>query len=127
MREMTLLPEKIKETDIDRTFIKEVKDIIDTNLSETEFNVEQLAKKLFMSSATLFRKLHALTGENPSQFIRSYRIQRAAQLLGTGKASITEIAFEVGFSSRAYFTKCFKETFHQSPSAFKNAALKGKS
>jgi DNA-binding response OmpR family regulator/signal transduction histidine kinase/ligand-binding sensor domain-containing protein len=124
MREMTLLPEKIEESEIDRTFIEEVKTIIEANLSEPELNVEQLAKKLYMSSATLFRKLQALTGENPSQFMRTYRIQRAAQMLCKGTGSITEIAFEVGFSSRAYFTKCFKEIFHQSPSAYKTAQSK---
>ncbi|MCP5049732.1 MAG: response regulator, partial [bacterium] len=119
-REMTLLPARISESRIDRKFMNRLNSIIDKNLSESEFNVENLAKKLSMSAATLYRKLQALTGEIPSQYIRSYRLRRAAHLLKTGFGSVTEVAFEVGFSSRAYFTRCFKEKFHQLPSGYIN-------
>ena len=71
-----------------------------------------------MGRSTLFRKVQALTGESPPQFILSYRLERAAQLLKDNFGNVTEVAFEVGFSSPAYFSKCFKEKFHQSPSSF---------
>jgi AraC-like DNA-binding protein len=80
--------------------------------------VEQLAKKLYMSSATLYRKVQALSGEIPSEYIRSFRLRRAAQLFKENFGSVTEVAFEVGFNSRTYFTKCFKEKFHQLPSVY---------
>jgi DNA-binding response OmpR family regulator/signal transduction histidine kinase len=121
-REMTMLPAKISESQIDREFIKELNAVIKQNLVDPEFNVEQLAKKLYMSSATLYRKIQALSGEIPSEYIRSFRLQRAAQLFKQNFGSITEVAFEVGFNSRAYFTRCFKEKFHQLPSVFMAAS-----
>ena len=117
-REMTLLPAKISESEIDREFIKELNAVIEKNLDDPDFNVEQLAKKLYMSSATLYRKIQAVSGEIPSEYIRSHRLRRAAELLKSNFGSITEVAFEVGFSSRAYFTRCFKEKFHQLPSVY---------
>jgi len=62
--------------------------------------------------------LQALTGEAPNPFIRSYRLKRAAQLLKANYGNVTEVAFAVGFSSAAYFTRCFREEFHQLPSDF---------
>jgi AraC-like DNA-binding protein len=117
-REMTLLPVKISEPEIDREFIKELNTTIEKNLEDPGFNVEQLAGKLYMSSVTLYRKVQALTGEVPSDYIRSYRLRQAAQLLKSNFGSVTEVAYEVGFNSRAYFTKCFKEKFHQLPSVY---------
>jgi DNA-binding response OmpR family regulator/signal transduction histidine kinase len=117
-REMTLLPAKASESEIDREFLKELNTVIEKNLEDPEFNVEQLAKKLYMSSATLYRKIQALSGEIPSEYIRSYRLHKAAQLFKDNFGSVTEVAFEVGFTSRAYFTKCFKEKFHQLPSVY---------
>ncbi|UCH96342.1 MAG: helix-turn-helix transcriptional regulator, partial [Candidatus Aminicenantes bacterium] len=74
--------------------------------------------KLYMSHATLYRKIHALTGETPTDFIRSYRLKRGAELLKKGMGSVLEVALEVGFSSANYFTKCFKKKFHQLPTEY---------
>jgi AraC-like DNA-binding protein len=117
-REMTLQPTNMPVSPMDKGFIKELLEVIEKNLSDPDFNVEQLCKKLYMSGATLYRKIRALSGESPTEFIRSYRLKRAAQLLKSGFDSVTEVAFEVGFNSRAYFTKCFREKFHQLPSSF---------
>jgi len=121
-REMTCLPTRITLSPIDKDFVKELKQVIEKNLSDPEFNVEQLGKKLYISGATLYRKIQALCGESPTDFIRSYRLMRAAELLKQNAGSITEVAFGVGFSSRAYFTRCFKDKFHQLPSAFQDSA-----
>jgi DNA-binding response OmpR family regulator len=120
-REMTLQPVKISVSKLDKEFIRELQEVIEKNLSEPEFNVEELKKKLYISGTSLYRKIHALSGQSPSDFIRSYRLKRAAQLLKNGFGSVTEVAFEVGFTSRAYFAKCFKEKFHQVPSTFKES------
>lgn len=120
-REMALLPVKISEPEMDREFMKELNAVIEQNLEDPDFNVEQLAKKLYMSSATLYRKIQALSGEIPSGYIRSYRLRRAAQLFKENFGSVTEVAFEVGFTSRTYFTKCFKEQYHRLPSVYMSA------
>lgn len=116
-----LQPHEIPVSSADREFIKEMRRIIETNLSEPGFNVEQLAKKLYMSPSTLYRRIEALTGENTTQFIRSYRLKRAVQLLKANFGNVTEVAYAVGFCSTAYFTKCFKRKFNRLPSDFLGA------
>ncbi|MGD2089647.1 MAG: response regulator [Candidatus Aminicenantes bacterium] len=117
-REMTLQPVKTSVSKIDRKFLRDLQDVIKRNISDPEFNVEELCKKLYMGNTTLYRKIQALCGQTPTEFIRSCRLKRALQLLKSGYGSVTEVAFEVGFSSRAYFTKCFREKFQQLPSDF---------
>jgi signal transduction histidine kinase/DNA-binding response OmpR family regulator len=115
-RQMALQPTEISVSSMDETFYEELQNILEKNLTDPEFNVEQLCRKLYMGRTSLYRKILALTGEPPTQFIRSYRLQRAAQLLKAHFGNVTEVAFAVGFSNTAYFTKCFKEKFHQLPS-----------
>ena len=117
-REMTLQPTQISVSPIDREFVKDLKEVIEKNISDPEFNVEQLSRRLYMSHATLYRKIHALTGEAPTDFIRSYRLKRGAELLEKGMGSVLEVALEVGFSSANYFSKCFKKKFQRLPSEY---------
>jgi DNA-binding response OmpR family regulator/signal transduction histidine kinase len=123
-REMALLPGKISESEIDREFMKELDGVMGKHFSDPEFNVDRLAKKLYMSRLTLYRKMLAITGETPTEFIRSYRLRRGVQLLESNFGSVLEVAFEVGFSSSSYFAKCFKEVFHQSPSDYQVSKAK---
>jgi AraC-like DNA-binding protein len=95
-----------------------MQEIIEKNLSESGFSVEELSKKLYMNRATVYRKIIALTGESPTEFIRSYRLQRAAQLLRDKFGTVSQVASAVGFDNPAYFAKCFKEKFHQLPSSY---------
>jgi signal transduction histidine kinase/DNA-binding NarL/FixJ family response regulator len=117
-RKRMLLPAEISVSSMDEAFLKELQDIVEKNLADPDFDIEHLCKGLYMGRSTLYRKVEALTGETPNQFIQSYRLERAAQLLKANFGNITEVAFEVGFSSSAYFTKCFKEKFHRLPSTF---------
>ncbi|HLP61383.1 MAG TPA: response regulator, partial [Candidatus Deferrimicrobium sp.] len=117
-REMTLQPVKIKVAPVDEEFLKDLDKILRKNIANTDFNVEDLSRKLYMNRVTLYRRINALTGENPSDFIRSYRLKRGAELLKTSDKSVLEVAFDVGFSSSSYFIKCFKEKFHQLPSEY---------
>ncbi|MGD2085454.1 MAG: hybrid sensor histidine kinase/response regulator transcription factor [Candidatus Aminicenantes bacterium] len=118
-RKMTLRPVKTNVSSLDREFFKDLHQVIESNLSDPDFNVELLANKLYMGRSTVYRKIEALCGENPTDYIRSYRLKRAAQLLRERAASVTEVAFEVGFNSRTYFTRCFKDMFQQLPSEFR--------
>jgi CheY-like chemotaxis protein/AraC-like DNA-binding protein len=120
-REMILQPAEVQVSSMDQKFIKEVQEVIEKNLSDEFFNVDQLGKKLYMSRTTLYRKILALTGLPPREFIKSYRLKRGAQLLKANFGNVTEVAFEVGFSSTTYFGKCFKEKFQQLPSAFQGS------
>jgi signal transduction histidine kinase/DNA-binding response OmpR family regulator/ligand-binding sensor domain-containing protein len=117
-RQMVLQPTGIEISEMDREFLKDLQEVIEKNMSEPDFNVEDLSKRLYMSRTSVYRKIQALSGDSPTDFIRSYRLMRAAQLLKIQFGSVTEVAFEVGFNSRAYFTKCFKEKFHQLPSEY---------
>ncbi len=117
-RQKDFLPDEIAVSSMDETFLNEFQEIVEKNLSDPDFNILQLSKKLYMGRTSLFRKIEALTGQTPNQFIQAYRLQRAAQLLKANFGNITQVAFKVGFSSSAYFTKCFKEKFHQLPSTF---------
>jgi response regulator RpfG family c-di-GMP phosphodiesterase len=117
-REMSGKPVKMDVSPIDREFIADLEKVLEKNLSDPDFNVEALCKKLYMSHPTVYRKIQALSGVSPTDYIRSYRLKRAAHLLESGFGSVTEVAFEVGFSSRTYFSKCFKEQFQQLPSDF---------
>jgi ligand-binding sensor domain-containing protein/signal transduction histidine kinase/DNA-binding response OmpR family regulator len=117
-REMTLQPTGMTVSEVDKKFIKELKQVMEKNIPDTEFNVDQLCRKLYVSHATLYRKIHALTGETPTDFIRSYRLKRGAELLKSGVGTVLEVALEVGFSSANYFTKCFKKKFHQLPTEY---------
>jgi AraC-like DNA-binding protein len=115
---MLLQPTEIAVSSIDREFMKELKEAIEKNLGDMEFGVDELAKSLYMSRTHLNRKVKALTGESTNRFIRSYRLKRAAQLLKDNFGNVTEVAFEVGFSSSNYFTRCFKEKFHRLPHTY---------
>jgi signal transduction histidine kinase/DNA-binding response OmpR family regulator/ligand-binding sensor domain-containing protein len=120
-RQMTLQPFKTSVSKIDQAFFHDLHEVINKNLSDEEFNVEQLCKKLYMGRTTLYRKVLALTGETPTDFIRSYRLKRGAELLKQNFGTVLEVAFEVGFSNSSYFAKCFKEKFHQLPSEYQAA------
>ncbi|MCP4153488.1 MAG: response regulator [bacterium] len=117
-RDMLMQPTKIAVSSIDHEFMKELNAVIEKNLSDMEFNVDALAKSLYISRATLNRKIRAITGESTNQYIQTYRLKRAAQLLKANAGNVTEVAFQVGFSNSNYFTKRFKEKFHRLPHAY---------
>jgi AraC-like DNA-binding protein len=117
-RDMMQHPAKIPVSGIDKEFIARLKGVIKKNIADPEFNIEQLCDKMEMSQPTLYRKIQALSGESPTEFIRSYRLKRGARLLEEKFGSVLEVAFEVGFSSAAYFTKCFKKKFNRLPSQY---------
>lgn len=110
-----VLPEKQQVLSMDDKFILSVKDIVQENISNEDFGVEQLGRALRLDRTQLFRKLKAITGENPSHFIRVVRLKAAHQMLQNQQATIAEIAFEVGFSNPSYFSRSFKTYFGKTP------------
>ena len=99
-----------------RQFIKKLNQVMKKNFSDPDFSVRLCAGKLNVSETTLYRKVFVLTGKAPCEFIRSYRLWKAARLLENHYGSITDVAFEVGFNSHAYFTRCFRKKYHRLPS-----------
>ncbi len=106
---------------MDDEFLSKACDLVEEHMDDSEFSVEDFAKKIAMSRSNLFRKLRALVNQSPNDFIRSLRLKRAAQFLRQGAGNITEIAFKVGFSSSAYFTQCFHEQFGCPPSEYRKS------
>ena len=96
-------------------FLRKIGKILGSNLANEQFGVEDLAEAMAMSRIQLYRKLQQLTGKNISQFIREYRLEKAMELLKENVAGVAEIAYRVGFSSPAYFNKCFHEYYGYPP------------
>jgi signal transduction histidine kinase/ligand-binding sensor domain-containing protein/DNA-binding response OmpR family regulator len=98
------------------SFIQRLIKVIEEHLSEEEFSIEDFGKEVGMSRSQMHRKLKALTGKSASQYIRSVRLSKAKKMIENREATISEVAYSVGFSSPSYFTKCFKEEYGYTPS-----------
>lgn len=118
-RSLLVKPEVVAEPSMEEKFLLRVKAVVEEHLDDENFSVEELSKKVGMSRAQLHRKLIALTGKSASRFVRNYRLEHAYQLLEKKVGTVSEIAYRVGYSSPAYFTKCFTEDFGISPSQVK--------
>ena len=105
-------------SDADDEFIKKTLELIEKNLDKTNFGMEQLAKDLFVSRTQLHRKILAITGQAPGEFVRLTKLKHAAKLLIEGKLSVTQIAYEIGFSSPSQFTRAFTKQFNCLPSEY---------
>lgn len=110
--------EDVKMTQIDRTFLEKVNMHIEKHLADSNFGVEELSIEIAMSRVHLFRKIKQLTDFNPTDLIRSVRLNKAAALLIKSGKSISEVTYETGFSSASYFSKCFKEQFNMTPKEY---------
>ncbi len=119
-QEIWLKPKEVKVSSVHQKFLEDLKEIIEDNIDDDTFSVEILGHKIGMSRSQLHRKLKALTDQPPTTFIRNYRLRRAADLLQQEAGNVTEIAYQVGFSSQTYFTTCFQELFKCSPSEYKS-------
>jgi len=111
-------PDELGLSSIDNSLLKKIQQTTEQSLSDPEYGIDQLADALQMSRASLHRKVRALTGQSPNKFIQSYRLKRSLDLLKSNFGNVTEVAYMVGFSSSAYFTKCFKAKFKRLPSDF---------
>lgn len=102
----------------DEQFLERMINIITENIGNSELNVDWLSERMGLSRSQLHRKLKALTNLSPGDFIRSYRLKIAKELLETTDATISDIAYKMGFSSPDYFSRCFKKQYGDSPSKY---------
>lgn len=103
---------------LDDKFLQRMHSLVETNLADYTFSVERMAEEMNLSRTQLLRKVKALTGTSPSDFIRDYRLKRAADMIRQKADTITQIGYAVGFNDQSYFTKCFKKQFGVTPSEF---------
>ncbi|MEL6924210.1 MAG: ATP-binding protein, partial [Bacteroidota bacterium] len=109
-------PAAVAETPTEERFLQQLLDTIEAELSNPQFDVSTLSQKMAMSKSQLNRKMKAVLNKSPNQFIRSYRLAKAKELIQNTHLSLTEIAYDTGFSSLAYFSKCFSDEFGHAPS-----------
>jgi len=105
-------------TSRDELFLKDIIQIVEEKMVQSEFNIEILADAMAMSRTTFNKKFKSLSGITPVEFVKDRRLQLAKQLLDTGASNISEVAYEVGFNNPKYFSTCFKEKFHLTPSDY---------
>jgi signal transduction histidine kinase/ligand-binding sensor domain-containing protein/DNA-binding response OmpR family regulator len=105
---------------LDEEFLQKAFNLAIENLDNSNFDSETFAKEMFLSRMQLYRKLQAITGQTPGDFIRTFRLKRAAQLLKEKRLSITQISFEVGYNSPSQFTRAFTKQFNCTPTEYSN-------
>ncbi|WP_367388873.1 ATP-binding protein [Lewinella sp. LCG006] len=111
----TIEPQYAGNNALDKAFIENVCNIVETHLADEQFSVELLAREIGLSRSQLNRKLKALTDLSPNKFIQSFRLQKAKEMLEQGSGNVSEVALETGFNSTAYFIKCFGDKYGQTP------------
>lgn len=113
-------PEEVSAVPMDQAFLTQVTEVIEQNLSNEQFSVESLSAEVAISVTHLNRKLKAIIGQSAGKLIRSMRLQRAADLIGQEAGTISDIAYDLGFSSPNNFATAFKKQFGMSPSEYRN-------
>ena len=113
-----IMPDKLNIGKADKEFLNKINELIEENIKNADYGVEELGNDLGMSRATFYRKFTALTGQSTVEFIRTFRLKRAAKLLQEGNLNISEVSYETGFSTPSYFRKCFKKHFNVTPKEF---------
>lgn len=116
--QLHLSPSDININSLDEEFLKNAILEVEANLDDFDFSVEKLAKAMHMSRMHLYRKIKAITKNNPNSFIRTIRLKRAAQLLEARRYTIAEVTYKVGFQDLKYFRERFKKEFGLSPSEY---------
>ncbi|MGQ1911798.1 hybrid sensor histidine kinase/response regulator transcription factor [Marinifilum sp. RC60d5] len=123
-KSIEITPSEVTTTSFDEKFLNKLLVIIEDNISNFEFSVEKLASLYGMPQVNINKKLKALTGHTASAFIRNVRLKRACQLLKTGRYTVADVTYEVGFSDLKYFRSCFKKEFKLNPSEYAKEKMK---
>ena len=110
---------------LDQQFINDITQLIEENISESTFSVNELCHAMGMSRTAFYHKLKALLAITPSEFIRTIRLKRAKKLLLNPNSSISEVAYSTGFSDAKYFSTIFKKYYGESPSGYVAGHRKG--
>ena len=105
-------------SEADQHLLDEINHAIEEHMIDSDFNVTMLQEVMGIGNKQLYRKVKALTGMTPVEYIRDLRMQKAAKLLSAGKFSVSEVMYTVGFSNSSYFSKCFSKVFGMTPTEY---------
>lgn len=122
-QKILLKPRDITITSMDEKFLNKIVDIIEDNISDTDFDVSTIVDRMNMSHSSVLKKIKALTGVSLVEFVRRHRLNKAAMIFEQEKLPITEVAYMVGFSDPKYFSKCFSKQFGKTPTEYINEIL----
>ncbi|KKL19689.1 hypothetical protein LCGC14_2462960, partial [marine sediment metagenome] len=118
-KDLILQPKEVTATSADEEFLQKAIEVVEENMTDSEFTVQVLIDEMNMSRSALYRKLKSLTDQSLTEFIRVIKLKRAAQLMLKTEMNISEIAFELGFNDQKYFRKSFKKLFKKTPSKYR--------
>ncbi|WP_207533435.1 hybrid sensor histidine kinase/response regulator transcription factor [Desertivirga arenae] len=124
VKQVDASPVKVEIESSDERFISRALAELEKNIANADYSVEELSSSLNLSRVALYKKMLALTGKAPAEFIRSFRLKRAAQLLLESQLTVAEVAFRTGFNNPKYFAKYFKAEFGTVPSAYAEGKIK---
>jgi signal transduction histidine kinase/DNA-binding response OmpR family regulator len=116
---------EVNEVDLDAVFIEKAIRLVNENLQNAEFGIEEMVEQLFMSQSTLYRKIKSLTGLSLTGFIRSVKLKKAAQMILQNDMKLSHVAYEVGFNDYKHFRKSFQQQFGCLPSDYRAKILEG--
>ncbi|MFT3827918.1 MAG: two-component regulator propeller domain-containing protein [Chitinophagaceae bacterium] len=117
-KSLSLSPGPIVVTSKDEYFLKEVIRVVEEKMTDPGFNIETVVGAMNMSRTIFYKKFKSLTGIAPVEFVRDMRLQRARQYLDAGEENISEVAYWSGFNNPKYFSTCFRDKYHVSPSEY---------
>ena len=117
-QDVYLMPGKVATNELDQAFLQKAIDYIINNLTDSQLSVDSIAAIFNVSRMQVYRKIKALTGKSVVEFIRNIRMKQAVKLMDTHKYTLAEIAYQTGFNSSSYFTRCFKEEYGKTPSEY---------
>ncbi|MFZ4572702.1 MAG: helix-turn-helix domain-containing protein, partial [Bacteroidales bacterium] len=109
-----------KSVHLEDAFIKHIREVMETNMDNDQFGILQLCKSVGMSRAQLYRKFKSLTDKTVNEYLRTFRLYKARELLLTTGLNVSEVAYETGFKNLSHFSRVFTEEFGTNPSELKN-------
>ncbi|WP_157280274.1 helix-turn-helix domain-containing protein [Pedobacter borealis] len=117
-KQVDISPKADEIESVDEKFMRQLSVLIETNVSNADYSVDQLSQDMNISRVSLYKKVLLLTGKSLVEYIRFYRLRKTTQLLEKSQLTVSEIAYEVGFNNPKYFTKYFKQEFNILPSVY---------
>lgn len=118
LKDISIPPEEVTINELDSKFLTKARSLVELYIDDSEFSVETFSEELAMSRSNLYKKITALTGMGPAEYIRKIRLEKARQLLQSSGMNVSEIAYSVGFSSPKIFSRNFKNEYGVLPSDY---------